>query len=254
MKLARFIHNSAPRYGMIEKDKICPLAGTIFDKPIREGRSYPLESVRFLSPVMPTKAICLGMNYRTHGEELGHEIPKEPVFFMKPSSAVIGTGEHIVYPHVLVTRMDYEGELAVVIGRRARYVEPEDAAYYILGYTVANDITARNLQPLKGQWTISKSFDTFLPVGPWVETGVDPTGLDITLKVNNNVRQQANTADMIFSVPDVLSYLSKVMTLNPGDLILMGTPGGVGELHPGDSVSVEIEGIGRLENKVVSEV
>lgn len=254
MKLARFVHNSTPKYGMIDHEKIYPLAGTIFDKPIREGRGYPLEEVRLLSPVMPTKAIGLGLNYRTHAEELGYDIPQDPVFFMKPSSAVIGTKEHIVYPHVLVDRMDYEGELAVVIGRRARYIEPEDAYYYILGYTIANDVTARNLQPMKGQWTISKSFDTFLPVGPWVETNLDPASLDISLKVNNRVCQQANTSDMIFSVPKIISYLSKVMTLNPGDIILTGTPSGVGELKPGDNVSVEIEGIGVLENKVVSEV
>ena len=254
MKLARFVHNSTPKYGMIDHDKIYPLAGTIFDKPIREGRGYALNEVRLLSPVMPSKAICLGLNYRTHAEELGYEIPKHPAFFMKPSSAVIGTGEHIIYPHVLVTRMDYEGELAVVMGRTARHIEAEDAAYYILGYTVANDVTARNLQPMNGQWTISKSFDTFLPVGPWVETKLDPSNLDITLCVNRQVRQQANTSDMIFSIPEVVSYLSKVMTLNPGDLILMGTPSGVGELRAGDFVTVEIEGIGRLENKVVSEV
>lgn len=173
---------------------------------------------------------------------------------MKPSSSVIGTGEPIIYPHVLVTQMDYEAELAVVIGRRARYIEPEDAGYYILGYTIANDVTARNLQPLKGQWTISKSFDTFLPVGPWVETKLDPENLEIVLKVNNQVRQRANTSDMIFSIPEVVSYLSNVMTLNPGDIILMGTPSGVGELNPGDVVSVSVEGIGCLENKVVREV
>ena len=254
MKLARFVHNNITKYGMIERGKIYPLAGNLFDKPIREGRGFLPEEVRLLCPVDPTKAICLGLNYRNHAEELNLDLPEAPTFFMKPSSAVIGTGEHIVYPHVLVTQMDYEAELAVVIGRRARYIEPEDASYYILGYTVANDITARNLQPMKGQWTISKSFDTFLPVGPWVETKLDPTHLDITLKVNNQVRQQANTADMIFSVPEVVSYLSKVMTLNPGDLVLMGTPSGVGELHPGDVVTVDIEGIGCLENKVVREV
>ena len=254
MKLARFVHNSTPKYGMIDHDKIYPLAGTIFDKPIREGKGYSLDEVRLLSPVTPTKAIGIGLNYRTHAEEMDYEIPQEPVFFMKPSSAVIGTGDHIVYPHVLVERLDYEGELAVVIGRRARYIEPEDAYYYILGYTVANDVTARNLQPIKGQWTISKSFDTFLPIGPWVETNLDPSDLNITLKVNNQIRQQASTSDMIFSVPYIVSYLSTVMTLNPGDVILTGTPSGVGEMRSGDVVSIEIDGIGRLENRVVREV
>ncbi len=251
MKLARFVHNNVLKYGMIDRGKIYPLAGNLFDKPIREGRGFLLEDVCLLCPVDPTKAICLGLNYLHHAKELHLELPSEPTFFMKPSSAVIGTGEPIIYPHVLVTQMDYEAELAVVIGRRARYIEAKDASYYILGYTIANDVTARNLQPLKGQWTISKSFDTFLPVGPWVETKLDPTHLDMTLKVNNEIRQQANTADMIFSIPEVVSYLSNVMTLNPGDLILMGTPSGVGELSPGDTVTITIECIGCLENKVV---
>lgn len=254
MKLARFIHNSTPKYGMIEHDKIYPLSGTIFEKPIREGRGYPLDSVRLLCPVNPSKAVCIGMNYPRHAAELATKTPKKPVFFMKPSSAVIGTKDYIIYPHELVTQMDYEGELAVVIGRKARYVEPEDASYYILGYTVANDVTARNLQPIHGQWTISKSFDTFLPVGPWIETKLDPENLEISLSVNGTLRQHANTSEMLFSIPQVVSYLSKVMTLNPGDLILMGTPDGVGELKPGDSVVVSVEGIGRLENTVVSEV
>lgn len=254
MKLTRFVHNSLPRYGMIDRKKAYPLAGTIFQKPIREGIGFPLSEVRLLCPVDASKAICLGLNYKTHAEEMGLAIPEKPGFFMKPSSALIGDGENIIYPHELVTQMDYEGELAVVIGRHARYIEAEDAAYYILGYTIANDITARNLQPIHGQWTISKSFDTFLPVGPWIETDLDPGHLEISLKVNGEVRQQANTADMIFSVPQVVSYLSKVMTLNPGDLILMGTPCGVGELHVGDEVAVTVEGIGTLKNKVVREV
>ncbi|MGI5874964.1 MAG: fumarylacetoacetate hydrolase family protein [Bacillota bacterium] len=254
MKLTRFVHNSIAKYGMIDHGKVYPLAGTIFQKPIREGIGFPLEEVRLLSPVLPTKAVCIGLNYREHAGELAMEAPDKPAFFMKPSSAVIGTGEAIVYPHELVTQMDYEGELAVVIRRRARYIDAADAGYYILGYTAANDITARNLQPLKGQWMISKSFDTFLPVGPWIETKADPHALDMTVTVNGAVRQRANTSEMIFSVPEVVSYLSKVMTLNPGDLILMGTPSGVGELFPGDVVTVEIEGIGCLRNHVVSEV
>lgn len=254
MKLTRFVHNSLPKYGMIDHKKAYPLAGTIFQKPIREGIGFPLSEVRLLCPIDASKAICLGLNYKNHAEEMGIPTPENPSFFMKPSSALIGDGENIIYPHELVTQMDYEGELAVVIGRRARYIETEDAAYYILGYTIANDITARNLQPIHGQWTISKSFDTFLPVGPWIETDLDPEHLEITLCVNGEVRQKANTEDMIFSVPKVVSYLSKVMTLNPGDLILMGTPSGVGELHIGDEVAVTVEGIGTLKNKVVREV
>ena len=244
MKLTRFVHNSVSKYGMIDHGKVYPLAGTIFEKPIRDGLGFRLEEVRLLCPVQPSKAICIGLNYKNHASELDMAIPDEPAFFMKPSSAVIGTGESIIYPHELVTQMDYEGELAVVIGRRARYIEEKDVDYYILGYTIANDVTARNLQPKDGRWMISKSFDTFLPVGPWIETKVDPHHLEMTVKVNGVVRQRANTDEMIFSVPRIISYLSKVMTLNPGDLVLMGTPSGVGELKPGDRVAITVEGIG----------
>lgn len=253
MKLARFIHNSDPKYGMVDHGKIYPLAGTIFDKPIREGIGFPLAEVQILCPVVPSKAICLGLNYRDHAAELEIQVPSGPVFFMKPSSAVIGTKEHIVYPKELVTRMDYEGEMAVVIGKKARHISAKDAPNYILGYTIANDVTARNLQPKQGQWTISKSFDTFLPVGPWVETKLDPSNLSVTLTVNGEIKQQSSTVEMIFSIPEIVSYLSKVMTLNPGDLVLTGTPSGVGPLNIGDSVRVEIEGIGYLENDVISE-
>ena len=191
MKLTRFVHNSVSKYGMIDHGKVYPLAGTIFEKPIRDGLGFPLEEVRLLCPVQPSKAICIGLNYKNHASELDMVIPREPAFFMKPSSAVIGTGESIIYPHELVTQMDYEGELAVVIGRRARYIEEKDVDYYILGYTIANDVTARNLQPKDGRWMISKSFDTFLPVGPWIETKVDPHHLEMIVKVNGVVRQRA---------------------------------------------------------------
>lgn len=253
MKLTRFIHNTEPRYGMVDHGKIYPLAGTIFDKPIREGIGYPLREVTLLCPVFPSKAICLGLNYRDHAEELHISAPESPAFFMKPSSAVIGTGKHIVYPKELVTQMDYEGELAVVIGKEAHYISKDEAEQYILGYTIANDVTARNLQPKHGQWTISKSFDTFLPVGPWVETRIDPSHLDLTLTVNGEVKQRSNTAEMLFPISAIVSYLSKVMTLYPGDLILTGTPSGVGPLFPGDIVRMEVEGIGYLENDVVRE-
>ena len=253
MKLTRFVHNRGPKYGMVDRDKIYPLSGSLFEKPIREGIGFPLSEVRLLCPVVPSKIICLGLNYRDHAAELGYQPPQTPTFFMKPTSALIGTDDHIIYPRELVTKMDHEAELAVVIGRTARYVEPEDIGFYILGYTVANDVTARNLQPREGQWTISKSFDTFLPVGPWIETKLDPTGLDITLTVNGKIRQQSNTAEMLFSIPYIVSYLSKVMTLNPGDLILTGTPSGVGELHIHDEVAITVAGIGTLKNLVAGQ-
>ena len=253
MKLARFIHNNVTRCGMVDHGKVHPLAGTIFDKPIREGLSLPLDEVKIIAPVMPSKAVCVGLNYRDHAAELGIPVPEEPVFFMKPSSAVIGAGEHIVYPREFVTQLDYEAELAVVIGKTARHLSEDEAGEYILGYTVANDVTARNLQPKHGQWTISKSFDTFLPVGPWLETKLDPDRLDIILRVNGEIKQRSNTAELIVPIPAIISYLSKVMTLYPGDLILTGTPSGVGPLHPGDCVAVEVEGIGVLANDVVPE-
>ena len=179
--------------------------------------------------------------------------PKEPVFFMKPSSSVVGSGDSILYPKELVTQMDFEGELAVVMGKTARYVPEEKAAEMILGYTIANDVTARNLQNKSGQWTISKSFDTFLPVGPWVETKIDPRNLAIETSINGEIRQKSSTSEMIFSIPHIVSYLSKVMTLNPGDLILTGTPAGVGPMYVGDVVRISIEGLGYLENTVREE-
>ncbi len=256
MKIVRFStwkQQQRTRYGLLEDGIVYPLAGNLMDKPIRQGLRYPLKSVHLLCPVEASKAICLGLNYRDHAREMGIEAPDSPVFFMKPSSSVIGSGDAIIYPRELVTQLDFEGELAVVIGRTTRYVSDEEAPNYILGYTIANDVTARNLQPKQGQWTIAKSFDTFLPVGPWIETDIDPTNLNIETKVNGIVKQQSNTREMLFSIPHIVSFLSKVMTLNPGDLIITGTPSGVGSLTIGDVVRVSIEGLGYLENTVQAE-
>ncbi|MEE0775937.1 MAG: fumarylacetoacetate hydrolase family protein [Bacillota bacterium] len=253
MKLVRFVHNQKCRYGMMENGVVYPLAGGLLDKPIRQGLRYALRDVRLLCPVEPTKASCSGLNYRDHAAEMQVNPPKEPVFFMKPSSSVVGSGDSILYPKELVTQMDFEGELAVVMGKTARYVPEEKAAEMILGYTIANDVTARNLQNKSGQWTISKSFDTFLPVGPWVETKIDPRNLAIETSINGEIRQKSSTSEMIFSIPHIVSYLSKVMTLNPGDLILTGTPAGVGPMHVGDVVRTSIEGLGYLENTVREE-
>lgn len=256
MKLVRFIAKKIkqkPRYGLLEDNIVYPLAGDLMDKPIRQGLRYALKEVQLLCPVAASKAICLGMNYRDHAKEMGIEPPKNPVFFMKPSSSVIGSGDNIIYPKELVTRLDYEGELAVVIGKTTRHATEEEAEASILGYTIANDVTARNLQPKQGQWTIAKSFDTFLPVGPWIETEIDPTSLNIETKVNGKVQQNSNTGEMLFPIPHIVSYLSKVMTLNPGDLVLTGTPPGVGPMNVGDVVRVSIEGLGYLENTVKAE-
>jgi len=214
--------------------------------------------VELLAPCQPTKVVAIGLNYRAHAAEHGLDLPAEPLFFLKPASAVIGPGAAIVYPGHLSQWVDHEAELAVVIGRRAHRASREEAPTFVLGYTCANDVTARDLQRRDGQWTRSKGFDTFCPLGPWIvprpdpaEPGLDPVDLQIRCWVNGQLRQDGRTADMVFSVAELIAHVSAVMTLEPGDVILTGTPAGVGPLVPGDRVAVEIEGIGTLENSVL---
>ncbi|MGQ9780523.1 MAG: fumarylacetoacetate hydrolase family protein [Bacillota bacterium] len=214
------------------------------------GEILAQEEARLLAPVMPSKVVAVGLNYRDHAMEMGEEIPEEPRIFLKPSTSVIGPGEAIVLPPIS-RRVDYEAELAVVIGRTACHVRPEEASSYILGYTCLNDVTARDLQKKDVQWTRAKSFDTFCPLGPVVETELDPRDLAIVARVNGVVRQSSRTANLIFPVPELLSFISQVMTLLPGDVIATGTPPGVGPLSPGDRVEIEIEGLGILANPVV---
>jgi len=199
----------------------------------------------------PTKIIAIGLNYMDHAKEMNHQIPAYPLIFMKPPTAVIQDGDYIVYPPD-TKELHYEGELAIVIKDKTRNIVKEDAHLHIAGYTCANDVTARDLQRLDGQWTRSKSFDTFCPLGPKIVSNVDPTHLAITTRVNGSVRQQSNTANMIFDVYELVSYISKIMTLLPEDVIITGTPPGVGAMYVGDTVEVEIEGIGILKNKVIS--
>ena len=201
------------------------------------------------APIIPSKAVCVGLNYRSHIEEMGEKLPEEPTLFLKPRTAVIGPNDSILLPPQS-KRVDYEGELAVVIKDRTYWVSEEEAHKHVLGYTIANDVTARDLQSKDGQWTRAKSFDTFLPLGPWIETDVDPMNLRLRTLVNGQVRQEGNTADLIFDVFYLVSFVSKIMTLEAGDIILTGTPSGVGPLSAGDEVVVEIEGIGRLVNGV----
>ena len=241
MRLVR-IDKVPNKYGIIKGDKVITFESEGFD-------SYNLEEVKLLPPCLPTKAICVGLNYRDHIEEMGDKEPAEPTLFIKPSTAVIGSDDFIVLPE-MSERVDYEGELAVVIGKKAKYVSEKDALDYVLGYTIANDVTARDLQAKDGQWTRAKSFDTFLPIGPWIETDLDPSSLDITTYVNGEVKQKSNTKHLIFNVPKLISFISHIMTLNPGDVILTGTPSGVGPLKSGDIVTIEIEGIGKLTNRV----
>lgn len=198
----------------------------------------------------PSKIIAVGLNYRDHASELKMALPKNPIIFLKPPTSVVGDGDEIIYP-ANVGELHYEAELAVVIGKKARNVKKEDAAKYIKGYTCGNDVTARDQQRSDGQWTRSKSYDTFCPLGPKVVTGIDPDDLMIKLYLNGEVRQSSSTSNMVFGVSELVSFISGIMTLLPGDVILTGTPVGVGEMKRGDTVEVEIEGIGRLRNKVV---
>jgi 2-keto-4-pentenoate hydratase/2-oxohepta-3-ene-1,7-dioic acid hydratase in catechol pathway len=239
------------RWVLSEDAGLCWLHGDPFGEWARAGEVSCLAGIRFLPPCAPTKIIAVGLNYRTHAEEVGSELPTEPIIFLKPPSSVVGHRESIVYPAHLSRRVDYEGELALVIGARARRISPEEAPDYVLGYTCANDVTARDLQTRDQQWTRAKGFDTFCPLGPVISTDLDPTRLSIRTRVNGELRQQAPTSDMIFPTDVLVSYVSQVMTLEPGDVVLTGTPSGIGELHAGDTVEVEIEGIGTLTNVVV---
>lgn len=225
------------------------LAGTFFQDPLPTGEEIPVDEVHLLAPVLPSKLVCVGKNYAAHAAEFGSEVPEEPLLFLKPSTAVIGPEDPIrLLP--ISRRTDYEGELAVVIGRLARNVRTEDAYRYILGYTCANDVTLRDLQKTDGQWTRAKGFDGSCPLGPWVETDVDPNDVLVQTRLNGEVVQQASTADMTFGVATLLEYITTFMTLLPGDVILTGTPEGVGKIHAGDVVEVEVDGVGVLRNGV----
>jgi 2-keto-4-pentenoate hydratase/2-oxohepta-3-ene-1,7-dioic acid hydratase in catechol pathway len=257
MRLARYQTGldhpeNPPRFGWVLNDKIGLVEGSIFDEFYRQEADIDLEAVRLHVPVQPSKIICVGRNYAAHAQEQAAEIPEVPMLFLKPPSALVGPGERIVLPPQS-QQVEHEGELCVVIGRRGRWIAPEDAAQYILGYTLANDVTARDLQRRDGQWTRGKGFDTFCPVGPWIETEFDPSDALITTHVNGELRQMASTRDMVFNVRQLIAFASSVMTLEPGDLLLTGTPAGVGLLRPGDVVEVTIEGIGTLSNPVTSE-
>jgi len=208
--------------------------------------------MRLLDPVRPSKIVCVGRNYREHAAELGNKMPDEPLLFLKAPSAIISSGEDVVLPSAS-QQVEHEGELGVVIGRIARNLgNHEDPLSYVLGYTCVNDVTARDLQRKDVQFTRGKSFDTFCPVGPWIETDVDPANATVVTRLNGEVKQKGNTADMAFSVAFLIRYISDIMTLYPGDLIATGTPAGVSRMKPGDIVEVEVSGIGVLRNQVVS--
>ena len=238
-------------YGAVEPEGIRVHRGTPFVAWEPTETLVPFEQARLLAPVFPTKVIGVGRNYVEHAAERGAEVPAEPVIFLKPATAVVGPEAAVAIPPE-AEEVHHEAELAVVVGRVARRVAAEDAAAYIFGYTAANDVSARDLQKRDGQWTRAKGFDTFCPLGPAIETELDPTGLGIACRVNGETRQDGNTADMVFGVGELLAFVSRVMTLLPGDVILTGTPAGVGPIRPGDRMEVEIERIGLLRNPVVA--
>ena len=250
MRLVRFRSGSRIATGAVEGEFVRPLRGTFFDDPLPTGEDIPLAEVRLLCPLIPSKVVAIGKNYVEHAEEMGGDVPEEPIMFLKPSTAVIGPEDPIPYPPQS-TRVDPEGELALVIGRLARRVPARDAGRYVLGFTCANDVTARDLQLKDGQWTRGKGFDGFAPLGPWIETELDPADLAVELRVNGETRQAARTSQMVFGPNELVAFVSSVMTLLPGDVILTGTPAGVGPVRVGDVIEVDVEGIGVLRNPVV---
>jgi 2-keto-4-pentenoate hydratase/2-oxohepta-3-ene-1,7-dioic acid hydratase in catechol pathway len=266
MKYCRFKQEGSAHYGLVESvagsDAITRLLlqapqlsdGDVEGLPSRRMDRIALAEAALLPPVQPTKIVCVGRNYREHAAELGHEVPKEPLIFFKPPSSLLSPGGTILRPKVS-ERTDYEGELGVVIARRAhRLHDDEDVRPYILGYTCIDDFTARDLQNKDGQWTRAKGFDTFCPVGPVVTDGLDPwAGVQVETRVNGEVRQSGNTRDFIFALDTVIRYISRVMTLEPGDLIATGTPQGVGPVVAGDAIEVSIDGVGVLRNPVGDE-
>jgi 2-keto-4-pentenoate hydratase/2-oxohepta-3-ene-1,7-dioic acid hydratase in catechol pathway len=251
MRILRFHTPSEaePRWGWLAEDKVGSLEGSPFTEFRRGAATLPLPQVRLLAPVVPGKIVCVGRNYAAHAAEHGSEVPELPLLFMKPPSSIIPPGEAIQLPPQS-KEVEHEAELAVVIGQRGRWISAQQAGEFILGYTVALDITARDLQRSDGQWTRAKGFDTFCPLGPWIETELDPADAMVTCTVNGQLRQMASTRDMVFSVPELVAFISSVMTLEPGDLILTGTPAGVGPLLAGDQVTAEVEGIGQITHPV----
>ncbi len=251
MKIIRFLFQNQIHYGILAGEVVLALAAPPYDGLKKTDQSIPVAAVKLLAPCEPTKIIAVGLNYRDHAEEMRMTLPQEPLIFMKPSTSVIGPDEAIVYPPQS-RRMDYEAELAVVIGRRAYKVPEAEANNYILGYTCCNDVTARDLQKKDGQFTRSKSFDTFAPLGPWVETELaDPGNVTVEAYVNGQRRQHSHTGNLVFGVATLVSFISHIMTLLPGDVIATGTPSGVGPLQPGDVVEIRLGGIGSLRNPVV---
>ncbi len=257
MKIARFTTGDEPTFGVVAGPDGDEIVASVVGDPLYQGveltgEQFPLADVRLLAPVIPrSKVIGIGRNYVAHAAELGNEVPDEPLVFLKPNTSVIGPFDPIVYP-LESTEVHHEGELAVVIGRICRDVPREKVDDVIFGYTVVNDVTARDLQNKDKQWARAKGYDSFCPLGPWIETDLDPSDLPVTTTLNGEVKQSGRTSLMIFDVAAIVAYVTSFMTLLPGDVIATGTPEGVGPMLPGDEVSVTIGGIGTLSNRVVA--
>ena len=251
MRIARFKVGDDVSFGVVEGDEVAALVSHPFGPLSFTGDRYALSDVRLLAPLIPSKVVAIGKNYADHAREMGSEPPAAPVVFLKPSTAVVGPGDPIARPPS-VQRLDYEGELAVVIGRLARDVPVERALDVVLGYTCANDVTARDQQQADGQWARAKGYDSFCPLGPWVETDLDPAATRVTTALNGETKQDATTDLLLHAVPELIAYVTAVMTLLPGDVLLTGTPAGVGPMEVGDEVSVTVDGVGTLTNKVVA--
>jgi 2-keto-4-pentenoate hydratase/2-oxohepta-3-ene-1,7-dioic acid hydratase in catechol pathway len=248
-----------PKYGVVETDDPDGLVGTVnvldsdpLYRPVQfTGERLQLADVRLLAPVIPrSKVVCVGRNYAAHAAELGNDVPEQPMIFLKPNTSVIGPRDGIVYPEQ-TNDLHFEGELAIVIGRICRDLPRERADEVIFGYTIANDVTARDLQKTDGQWARAKGYDTFCPLGPWIQTDLDASDVRVSTELNGETKQDGRTSQFIFDIPEVLAYITSFTTLLPGDVVLTGTPAGVGPMLPGDEVAISVEGIGTLTNKVI---
>ncbi len=249
MKILRYLKDGKTSYGVLQDDMVYQIEGDIYGDFTIKEQGVPFSSVKVEVPCEPTKIVAVGLNYSDHAKEFGGEQLPDPIIFLKPTTSLLADGETIIRP-ANSKRVDYEAELGVVIKKTAKAVSKEEAADFILGYTCANDVTARDLQKKDGQWTRGKGFDTFCPVGPWIETDICPDNLTISLTLNDAVKQQGNTNMMMFNAAELVSYISGIMTLLPGDIIITGTPAGIGPMAEGDRVCVKIEGIGTLTNYV----
>jgi 2-keto-4-pentenoate hydratase/2-oxohepta-3-ene-1,7-dioic acid hydratase in catechol pathway len=250
VKVARFSNGAEPRYGIVDGPELVVLKGHPLVAGYQTtGERIPLKEVKLLAPTIPSKIVCIGKNFADHAAEIGEEVTAEPLIFFKPSSAIVGHGDAIVIPPQS-KQVELEAELCLVIGKLAKNVSEEKALEYLWGVTIANDVTARDLQFGDGQWARSKGFDSFCPLGPWVETEFSPDGQVIESRINGEVRQNVAITEMVHNIPSIISYVSKNMSLLPGDIILTGSPAGISVINSGDLIECEIEGIGILSNPV----